>query len=385
MSHVLDRALRGIPPSREEIVQLLSLDEQTAIHRVMDVARRIREQRFDNNLFLYGFIYFSTFCRNLCSFCFYRKTNNRSPRYRKDLVEVVRIASELVDSGVHLVDLTMGEDPLLHEKDAFEPVFDMIEEVKKVSGIPVMISPGVVSTENLKHLAGIETDWYALYQETHNPELFRRLRIGQSFKQRATKRKQARSFGMLVEDGILLGVGETVHDRTQSFLDMKQNRVNQARVMSFVPQPQTPLSGLSSPPRTLECLCIAVMRLIMPDRLIPASLDVDGINGLKMRLNAGANVVTSIIPPSSKLAGVSQSELDIEPGLRTVPEVRRILSEMGLQAGGRRHYESWLAAQKNELASSEGLSDENRHRGRTTPGSRGRSSGPASWDSHHAH
>ena len=71
----------------------------------------------------------------------------------------------------------------------------------------------------------------------------------------------------------------------------------------------------------VECLFIAVLRLTLPDRLIPASLDVDGIKGLKMRLEAGANVVTSIIPRNNSLAGVSQSSLDFEQGLRTVPEV----------------------------------------------------------------
>ena len=63
------------------------------------------------------------------------------------------------------------------------------------------------------------------------------------------------------------------------------------------------------------------MRLAMPDRLIPASLDVDGIAGLEPRIAAGANVVTSIVPPDIGLAGVSQSELDIDDGLRTAPEV----------------------------------------------------------------
>ena len=34
-------------------------------------------------VFLYGFVYFSTYCRNECAFCFYRADNDESPRYRK--------------------------------------------------------------------------------------------------------------------------------------------------------------------------------------------------------------------------------------------------------------------------------------------------------------
>ena len=78
------------------------------------------------------------------------------------------------------------------------------------------------------------------------------------------------------------------------------------------------------------------MRLAMPDRLIPASLDVDGIAGLERRLQAGANVVTSIVPPTVGLAGVSQAELDIDEGYRTVHGVLPHLERLGLRpAGGR--------------------------------------------------
>jgi methylornithine synthase len=151
---------------------------------------------------------------------------------------------------------------------------------------------------------------------------------------------------MLVEDGILLGIGETLQDRADAILTMQQNHVNQARAMSLVPQPHTPLQNMASPSNTLECLCIAVMRLAMPDRLIPASLDLEGIKGLKMRLLAGANVVTSIIPPNNRLAGVSQSSLDIEKGLRTVSEVGKVIDALGLEIAGETAYSDWIAKQK---------------------------------------
>jgi methylornithine synthase len=152
----------------------------------------------------------------------------------------------------------------------------------------------------------------------------------------------ARQTGLLVEDGILLGAGETVQDRADSLLNMHRNDLQQVRVMSFVPQAQTPLGGMPAPRRMLEYLFIAVMRLVMPQRLIPASLDVDGIGGLQARLEAGANVVTSIIPPHRNLAGVSQSTLDIDQGLRTVPEVSKVLTAMDLRPAERDAYRAWM-------------------------------------------
>jgi hypothetical protein len=53
-------------------------------------------------------------------------------------------------------------------------------------------------------------------------------------------------------------------------------------------------------------LTIALMRLSLPDRLIPASLDVDGLKGLRARLNAGRTV-------SGETPALIQS--DLEPAL----------------------------------------------------------------------
>src|SRR5665647_2394117 len=187
-------------------------------------------------------------------------------------------------------------------------------------------------------------DWYALYQETHSPELYQSLRTGQSFAARVAARRAARRAGLLVEDGILTGIGDTEADRARSIAAMREAAWEQVRVMTFVPQAGTPLAGVRPAGDEAELLTIATMRLVMPHSLIPASLDVDGIRGLERRLNAGANVVTSIVPPTVGLAGVSQAELDIDEGRRTVAGVLPHLARLGLRPATVADYRTWLAA-----------------------------------------
>jgi methylornithine synthase len=127
---------------------------------------------------------------------------------------------------------------------------------------------------------------------------------------------------------------------------MRRQPLAQVRVMSFVPQPGTPLARRESPRVLEEQVVIAVMRLVMPDRLIPASLDVEGIAGLEARLEAGANVVTSIVPPTVGLAGVSQAELDIDAGRRTVAGVAEHLPALGLEVADADEYAAWVSAAK---------------------------------------
>jgi methylornithine synthase len=118
--------------------------------------------------------------------------------------------------------------------------------------------------------------------------------------------------------------------------------------MSFVPRHGIPLaeSQRGDPQRELQM--IAVLRLAFPDRLIPASLDVDGLAGLERRLLAGANVVSSLIPPGQGLAGVAQSELDIEQGRRSAAEVREVLERCGLQAAAAGQYAGWVQQRRRQ-------------------------------------
>lgn len=327
--------------NKQEIISLLSLDKPAGIEELFRRARKAREERFSNKIFLYGFVYFSTWCRNDCNFCYFR-SSNKIGRYRKEPEEIVAIAGALARSGVNLIDLTMGEDLKYHQEN-FVPVLDMIKKIKELTVLPVMISPGVVSDEQIDRFAELGTEWYALYQETHNRELFSRLRIDQDFDERMHAKLHAKEKGMLIEEGILTGVGESLEDIADSILEMGRIGARQVRVMSFVPQQGSPMENMVKPDILLELKIIAVMRLMYPAALIPASLDVDGIKGLEGRVNSGANLVTSIIPPLTGLAGVAQSSMDVDEGGRTVEEASAILRNMGLEPASAEEYKEYLS------------------------------------------
>lgn len=345
---ILDKAKSGRELNFKEIYTILNLKKEEAIEQVFKTAREVRRKHFGNEIFLYGFVYFSTYCRNECTFCYYRTSNDNSPRYRKSLEEILQITESLVDAGVHLLDLTMGEDPAIYNNN-FNKLREIISEIKNRVNVPVMVSPGVLPEDELLELNNWGVDWYACYQETHNRELFNKLRVDQNYTERMKGKQLAKNHGLLIEDGMLLGVGETIKDRVNSILTMKGLDVHQGRVMSFVAQEGTPMATLDTPPRKEEMLVIAALRLVLQDRLIPASLDVDGIVGLEDRLKAGANVVTSLIPPSSGLAGVSNSTLDIEDGHRTVEGVQKVIEELDLKIATPESYKEWVEAKQADL------------------------------------
>jgi methylornithine synthase len=340
--------------SKAEITFLLNLEDDDQIGMLFQEARKVRQNHFGNKVFMYGFIYASTYCRNDCSFCLFRRSNSQPKRYRKSKQEIVAAALRLADSGVHLIDLTMGEDPAIFNGGAagFEQLVDLVGSLQKETELPIMVSPGVVPANVLQQLAAAGAVWYACYQESHCRSLFKKLRPGQDYHNRMQGKVDAHRLGLLVEEGMLCGVGETPDHIAQSMEVMKELGADQMRVMNFVPQPGTPMAKKRPPDPMRETLIAAVMRLVFPDRLIPASLDVEGIAGLKRRLNSGTNVVTSIVVPGEGLAGVAQHSLNIEEGGRTTASVQKVLEHAALAPATREEYQNWIRLRQHAIANS---------------------------------
>lgn len=352
LEKILHTAEKGNGLDSKDIRFLLDLEKPLHVEALFKTARKLRSRFFDNKIFLYGFLYISTYCRNDCHFCYYRRSNRESVRYRKDPLEIISAARDLARTGVHLIDLTMGEDPKLLDVNGKgnEWIIDVARSVKTATGLPVMVSPGLVSEAMMARLAAEGADWYACYQETHNRKLFKKLRPGQGYEDRLNIKTTAHSLGMLIEEGILAGVGETRDDIADSIDMMRRLDADQVRIMNFVPQAGTPMAACTPPETFRELVAAAVMRLAMPDRLIPASLDVDGLAGLERRLHAGANVITSLVPPGQGLAGVAQSSLDIEAGNRTAKSAVHILQENGLRSASLEEYTGWIQHRRQAIA-----------------------------------
>lgn len=301
------KIIDGYKLSDLDLKSLISINDKSEIEKLHYIAREIRNNYFGNKVFLYSFVYFSTFCKNKCSFCYYNKSNYIN-RYRLSLEDIYNICQKIKDESIHMVDLTMGEDPYFHQNP--EKIIEIIDLVKKELGLPIMISPGVLNDKTIEMLYQHGANFFALYQETYDKKLYEKLRIEQSFQNRIHARKFAKNLGYYVEDGILTGIGEDTDSIITSLKCMIKNEPHMVRVMTFIPQKGTPLEYSKQYSNLSELKIISILRLLFPDRLIPASLDVEGIEGMVDRLNAGANVVTSIIPSGSLLEGVANYDRD---------------------------------------------------------------------------
>ncbi len=348
LESTFEKALGGQTLEEDEVARLLAVPTGKPLKDLFAVARAVRERIFDNHIFLYGFIYFSTYCKNNCNFCLYRRRNEVAPRYRKPIGDILDVARALEDDGVHLLDLTMGEDRF-YTQNGGERLLELVAKVRGAVSLPLMVSPGLLNTELLSQLVRRGVDWYACYQESFSRRLFARLRKGQGFDKRLDAKVNAVRAGMLLEEGLLVGVGESPADIGAAIEAMKNLQASQVRAMTFRPQRNTPMGNWQPPDSLDELRLIATLRLCFPDKLIPASLDVDGLDGLRARINAGANVVTSVIPPEYGLAGVARAHLDIEERQRTASSVISVLREMGLRVASASTYRHWVEKERETI------------------------------------
>ncbi|MBO5599531.1 MAG: methylornithine synthase PylB, partial [Candidatus Methanomethylophilus sp.] len=78
----------GQKPTVDEMEAVLSYNDPDFNNALYQAASRVRDREFGNKIFMYGFVYFSTYCKNECAFCYYRRTNEIE-RYRKNKEEVL--------------------------------------------------------------------------------------------------------------------------------------------------------------------------------------------------------------------------------------------------------------------------------------------------------
>jgi len=98
LERILEKANQEETLLREEITFLLELRDTRQIEALFKTARNLRCRHFGEKIFLYGFLYISTYCRNNCEFCFFRRSNTLCPRYRKEGPGILEAAIKLAAS-----------------------------------------------------------------------------------------------------------------------------------------------------------------------------------------------------------------------------------------------------------------------------------------------
>ena len=102
LQDILTRALEGLAPTRDEVIQLLQYSEFSyEAGQIRAVSNFISRKRLDNHAFVYGQIGYSTApCAGNCSFCVFAAGHSTFPVTEMTTEEVVTHARKFASNGL---------------------------------------------------------------------------------------------------------------------------------------------------------------------------------------------------------------------------------------------------------------------------------------------
>jgi biotin synthase len=257
------KVLAGEGLSPEEAFELAGWPLEK-LEELLSLAQEVRERFWGREVELCSIINArSGLCREDCHFC------AQSSRYRTG-VEIYPLISpekalekarRLENTGVrHFSLVTSGRST--KERD-FKQILEIYRMLRAETRLELHASLGSIDQEKARQLkeAGVTTYHHNL--ETGR-RFFPHVCTTHTFKDRVATIQAAKSAGLAVCSGGIIGLGESMTDRLEMVLELRELGVRSVPVNILNPIPGTPLAGQKPLPVEEILKTVAIFRLIMP-------------------------------------------------------------------------------------------------------------------------
>lgn len=264
------------------------------------LARRIRQETYGNRVFIRGLIEISNICQNNCYYCGIRRGNTHASRYRLDRDQILACAAMGYRLGFRTFVLQGGEDPQLD--DAW--VVAIIRALKKAHpDCAVTLSMGEKSRVSYERFFEAGADRYLLRHETGDPAHYRALHpTPLTLENRLRCLYDLKAIGYQTGSGFMVGSpGQTPETLAEDFMILQALCPEMVGIGPFIPHHETPFKDYSAGSVELTLYCIALIRILLPYTLIPATTALNTLDpeGRTKGMLAGANVVMPNLSPPS--------------------------------------------------------------------------------------
>jgi biotin synthase len=289
--------------TKEEFITLLSglsgLSEEEA-KLLQEKARDTAIKYFGNKIYTRGLIEFTNYCRNDCYYCGIRRSNRCVERYRLTNEQILSCCEEGYELGFRTFVLQGGEDGSYSDDD----IIEIIHRIKqKLPDCAITLSIGEKSYESYLKYYKAGADRYLLRHETANEEHYNKLHPNNlSLTVRKQCLKDLKEIGYQVGAGIMVGSPfQTLEHIAEDLLFLKELDPQMIGIGPFLPHHETPFAYQAKGSMELTLVLISILRLMIPNALIPATTALGTINpnGRELGVLSGANVVMPNLSPTS--------------------------------------------------------------------------------------
>ncbi|MDF2685398.1 MAG: hydE, partial [Clostridia bacterium] len=233
-----------------------------------------------------------------CYYCGIRKSNKNTERYRLEKDDILSCCNQGYELGFRTFVLQGGED--LWYSD--EKMVDIISTIRnKYQDCAITLSIGEKSFEEYERYFKAGANRYLLRHETANPEHYEKLHppfLNAVNRQRCLY--DLKKIGYQVGTGFMVGSPFQTHENlAEDLLFIKQLNPQMVGIGPFITHKDTPFAEFRSGSLGLTLFLIGILRLMLPNALIPATTALGTINpsGRELGILAGANVVMPNLSP----------------------------------------------------------------------------------------
>ncbi len=284
--------------TKEEIVYLLSLEDEKSLRALYSEANIIRKTSIKDHICVHGIIEFSNNCKNNCLYCGLRRDNKEKITYRLEPEEIICTAVKAVnDKGYKLLVLQSGEDDWYDE----QKLLDIVSGIKERCRVFLYLSIGDREIELYQKLKQAGANGILMRFESSNPEIYARMHDGESLAERLNRIKELKQLGYIISTGPIIGLpGQTTGDLADDILTMKDIGQFMPSMGPLVPSANTPLLNEQVIDSKIILKVIATMRLTVPSARIPVTTAMETLYGMEFRQQAflaGANSVMLNLTP----------------------------------------------------------------------------------------
>lgn len=298
MEALIDKLRRERRLGADEYARLLTQAEGPVAEYAAHTARETAQERFGRGVFVRGLIEITSFCHNDCLYCGLRRSNTALARYRLGEEAILTACRTGYAAGFRTFVLQGGEDPALDDDRTERLVGRLRSEFPDCA---LTLSFGERTPDRYRRWRAAGADRYLLRHEAADAGCYARLHpADMSHGRRMKCLETLRAMGYQTGAGMMAGApGQTTADLVADLLFLERFRPEMVGIGPYLPQRDTPLAGAAAGSAALTLLLLSLVRLMLPDALIPATTALASLlpDGRERGISAGANVVMPNLTP----------------------------------------------------------------------------------------
>ena len=284
--------------TREQLIFLLKNITGAEREELRQAAQQTAQAVFGNKIYIRGLVEISSICKRDCRYCGLRRSNPNAVRYRLAPEQILSCCEKGYALGFRTFVLQGGEDGFFSD----EVVCGVVREIKRrCPDCAVTLSLGERGDESFRRLYAAGADRYLLRHETADLAHYAKLHPdSMSGAERQRQLFALKQIGYQTGAGFMVGSPyQTAENLADDLLFLKKLQPQMCGIGPFIPHKDTAFRDFSQGSLELTLTLLAVIRLMHPHILLPATTALGTIHpqGRELGIMHGANVVMPNLSP----------------------------------------------------------------------------------------